>query len=496
LGGIDPTQLPTAPTDAVATRADSAADVSWSAPASDGGSPISDYTVMASPGGATCTTTGALQCRVPGLTNGSSYLFTVTATNGTGTGPASSRSASIVPAGLPSPPGFVQAKPRDASADVSWSYAAGHGSPVTGYTVTASPGGAGCSASGPGCTVTGLANGTSYTFTVTATNGVGTSDPSSPSNAVIPAPDTTPPSVTFTSAAPSAFTSSKSVSVGFSGSDPDDASGALSATCTRDGVAAACASPYTATGLADGGHTFSVQLRDPAGNVSNVASTSWTVDTVAPTVSMPTRPAFGLPSSWGLSWSGTDARSGVANYDVRYARAAYTTGFGAWAYPGPWQHTSAVKATLAGVAAGYDYCFAVRSRDKAGNVSGWSANRCTARPLDDRALAASTGWTRASSAGYYGGTYTTTSRLNATLTRTGALLGRVGLVATTCASCGKIGVYVNGALLRTVNLYSATTHRQVIIGLPTFSYRKATIVLKVLTSGKTVQIDGLGLSRT
>ena len=57
-------------------------------------------------------------------------------------------------------------------------------------------------------------------------------------------------------------------------------------------------------------------------------------------------------------------------------------------------------------------------------------------------------------------------------------------------------MYINGGLFRTVNLYSVTTHRQVLIGLPTFSYRKATIVLKVLTSGKTVQIDGLGLSRT
>jgi hypothetical protein len=67
------------------------------APASDGGFPITDYTVTASPGGATCSTTGALSCTVGGLTNGEAYTFTVTAANAIGTSGPSVASAPVAP---------------------------------------------------------------------------------------------------------------------------------------------------------------------------------------------------------------------------------------------------------------------------------------------------------------------------------------------------------------------------------------------------------------
>src|SRR5260370_475230 len=63
------------------------------------------------------------------------------------------------------------------------------GSAITSYTVTSLPGGLTATVSAPAttATVTGLSNGTSYTFTVVATNSVGNSVASSPSNAVTPA---------------------------------------------------------------------------------------------------------------------------------------------------------------------------------------------------------------------------------------------------------------------------------------------------------------------
>ncbi len=73
------------------------ATVSWSAPASNGGSPITGYTVTSAPDGLTCTTSG-LQCTVSGLTGGTSYTFTVTATNAVGTSPDSTPSNAVVPA--------------------------------------------------------------------------------------------------------------------------------------------------------------------------------------------------------------------------------------------------------------------------------------------------------------------------------------------------------------------------------------------------------------
>jgi hypothetical protein len=64
---------------------------------SDGGSPITGYTVTASPGGATCSTAGTRSCTVTGLLNGTAYTFTVRATNSVGTGPASAPSAPVTP---------------------------------------------------------------------------------------------------------------------------------------------------------------------------------------------------------------------------------------------------------------------------------------------------------------------------------------------------------------------------------------------------------------
>jgi len=105
---VSPTVTPTAPgapTAVGATAGDGQAGVSWSAPSSDGGSAITGYTVTASPGGATATTAGATSVVVPGLTNGTAYTFTVTATNAIGTGAASAPSNAVTPTPAATVPG-------------------------------------------------------------------------------------------------------------------------------------------------------------------------------------------------------------------------------------------------------------------------------------------------------------------------------------------------------------------------------------------------------
>lgn len=95
--------VPGAPTIGTATALTyQTASVTFTAPASDGGSPITSYTVTSSPG--SYTGTGASSpITVSGLSATTSYTFTVTATNSVGTGPASSASNSITtPAAPPS----------------------------------------------------------------------------------------------------------------------------------------------------------------------------------------------------------------------------------------------------------------------------------------------------------------------------------------------------------------------------------------------------------
>ena len=88
----------------------------------------------------------------------------------------------------PGAPTNVSAVVGNGQATVSWTAPTSvGGSAITGYTVTASPGGASCTTTGDtSCTVTGLTNGTAYTFTVTATNSSGTGSSSSASSAVTP----------------------------------------------------------------------------------------------------------------------------------------------------------------------------------------------------------------------------------------------------------------------------------------------------------------------
>ncbi len=190
---VTPATVPGAPTSVVGSSGNGQVVVLWLAPVSSGGSAITAYTVTASPGGQTCSwSSGALSCTVTGLTNGTSYTFTVTATNAIGTSSSSPTSGAVTPATVPGAPTSVVASSGNGQVVVSWLAPVGNGgSTIMAYTVTASPGGRTCGLSSGtlSCTITGLTNGTHYTFTVTATNAAGTSSPS-PADDAVPRPPT------------------------------------------------------------------------------------------------------------------------------------------------------------------------------------------------------------------------------------------------------------------------------------------------------------------
>jgi hypothetical protein len=212
---------PGAPVGVAASAASGSAGVAWSAPAANG-SPITSYTITpyigaaAQPATVVAGTPPATSASVSGLTNGVGYTFTVTATNGIGTGPPSAPSNQVTPVAptVPGAPGAVTATAGNQSATVNWSAPANGGSPVTLYTVTPALGGVAqpatvISGSPPATTahVTGLTNDAAYTFTVTATNSVGAGAPSSASAPVTPTASVPPAFVQQVSAHGSAKSS-------------------------------------------------------------------------------------------------------------------------------------------------------------------------------------------------------------------------------------------------------------------------------------------------
>ena len=175
---------PGAPTLNSATAGNATVALNWTAPASNGGSAITGYKVYRGTfsGGETLLTTLAnvTSWSDNSVTNGTPYFYEVTAVNAVGESGLSNE-ASAVPAGAPGPPTLTAASPSSGSVALSWNAPASNGGAgITGYRVyrsTASGGEILLTTLGAvtSWTDTGLTNGTTYYYKVTALNSVGES---------------------------------------------------------------------------------------------------------------------------------------------------------------------------------------------------------------------------------------------------------------------------------------------------------------------------------
>ena len=240
---------PGAPTIGAATASGGQASVAFTAPAADGGATITSYTVTSSPGGFTAM--GATSpISVVGLTNGTTYTFTATATNSIGTGPASAASNSVTPLGVPGAPTIGTASAGNAQASVTFAGPASNGgASITQYQVTSNPGGFVGTGTASPIVVAGLTNGTSYTFTAVATNSIGSSVASLPSNGVTPK---APQTITFNNPGAQSFGTAPILTATATSSLPPSFSSISTAVCTvTSGGALTFVSAGTCTITAD-----------------------------------------------------------------------------------------------------------------------------------------------------------------------------------------------------------------------------------------------------
>jgi titin len=366
----DPNQLPGAPTSVAAVGSNAQATVGFTAPASDGGFPITQYTVTSSDGN---TGTGtASPITVTGLTNGTPYSFTVTATNIAGTGPASLASNSVTPAPIaPGAPTIGTATAGNAQATVSFTAPADDGgSAITSYTVTSNPDGKiGTGASSP-ITVTGLTNGISYSFTVTATNGVPlTSSASRASNTVTPSGGSTPPPTTTAPGAPTIGTATAgnaqaTVSFTAPASDGGSAITLYTATSSPGGLTGTgTASPITVTGLTNGtAYTFTVTATNGVGTgAASAASNRVTPTKTGAETTVPGAPTIGTAAAGNAQATvsftppASDGGSAITLYTVTSSPDG-KTGTG----------TTASPITVTGLTNGTAYTFTVTATNTAG----------------------------------------------------------------------------------------------------------------------------------
>jgi titin len=255
---------------------------------------------------------------IEGVPGGLSYTCEIASKNAFGTGPSSPRTAPLTLGQTrPAQPAKPTVTQGSNSVTVAWTPPADGGSAITGYSVTASPGGATCSPNSvatTACTVTGLLPAVAYTFRVTATNARGTSDPSPASDPV--SLGTLPGAPTVDTALTVAIDADRNAEVVFAPPSSDGGAPVIEyvATCTSSNggltrTASAPSAPIKVSGLSPA-RTYTCRVA-----AVNAIGTG--------PLSAPTR-AFTTPTVAGRPTGVTATPSGSRQVSVAYTAPAYT----------------------------------------------------------------------------------------------------------------------------------------------------------------------------
>ena len=392
---VTPSAPASAPTNLTPTFGDGSVGLAWTAPGSDGGTPITDYVVEYRTDviGSSWMTfadgvgTG-LTATVTGLTNGTAYRFRVAAVNGVGTGTYSSE-VTETPRAVPSAPTGLAGVAGNSQVMLSWTAAVANGSAVTDYVIEYKTTAAATwstftdgVSTAIAATVTGLTNGTDYLFRVSAVNLVGTGASSSQAGPYTPAmPASAPTGLTPTFG-------DGSVTLAWTAPASNGGAAIVDYAVEYKTVAAATWSAFTdgtstatsatVTGLTNGtAYLFRVAA------VNSVGSGAYSNEVTETPRAVPSAPTglAGVPGNAqvAVTWTAPAANGAViTDYVVEYRTAVVGSSWTTFA-----DGTSAVtSATFTGLTNGTAYLFRV----KAVNSVGTGAASTEAGPLTPRTV--------------------------------------------------------------------------------------------------------------
>ena len=390
-----------APTGLVATPGNGTTALSWTAPASNGGSGVTGYNVYeGSSAGHESTTPingstviGGTTTTVTSLTNTDTYYFIVRAVNGVGSSGASNETWAIPNATLtvPGVPTGVTATSAYASANVTWNAPSAGSSMIIRYTVTAADttvparGGQTCVwAAGPlTCTLINLTDADVYTFTVIATSSVGNSLASSASNAATPNP-TVPSAPTTLTVVPSDKSAVLTWTAPAANGGPITGYNAYEGTTAGgenysapvNGAVLISGPTVTVNGLTNGKtYYFTVKARNALGS-SGASNEAWAVP--APTVA---------PAPINVTATGGESGTAVVSWSAPFSSGgAAITGYVVTPYSGSTPEgprffaSAATTETVSGLNPGASYTFEVAAVNAYGTGASSAASNAIVVP--------------------------------------------------------------------------------------------------------------------